>query len=145
MVYYSLERHKKLLQEQKTNLESPELQDYRIAIQTHILWQERDQIVLFLEDLLIGEIDAKTFCSYTLGLRRKVNEGLDKYESELISRPENVENFQPDKEGIKLSGLLTAFFTVCDNLEEDDDQDSFNNNLLILYSNLKRTLEKNEE
>lgn len=138
MVSYNLEQHKKLLKEQKTTLESWELRSYRIAIENHILWQERDQIVLFLENLLTGKIDSDTFCNLTYTLRRKVIEGVNKFESELISDSTNITHFQPDVNGKKLEGLLTAFFCKCDNLSEDDDEDDFYNSMNNLLSNLKR-------
>lgn len=137
MVDYNLEQHKKLLKEQTTTRESPELRSYRIAIEEHILWQERDQIILFLENLLIGKIDADTFCDFTHTLRRKVIEGGKKFESELISNSSNIKDFHPDSERKKFNGLLTAFFCKCENLSEDNNENAFYNSMNTLLSNLE--------
>lgn len=152
MKYYDLERHKKLLklsqdlEEQGKSLLQEDLDQYfelaryQIAIEHCILWQERDQIVLFLKNFLNKKIDAKTFCNYTSSLHRKIIEEPKKYTLELLSNSENMKHLQPDEDYSKLKGLLTVFFCECDNLEETEDINHFYTSMKSVYLKLERIL-----
>lgn len=122
-----------------------ELSEYNIAVQEHIFWQDRDQVVLLMEDFLNKKIDGESFCDQVYGLRRKLINTCEKFKLELISNSEKIKDFQPDERSKKLSGFLTALYFECEYFAdaEDSENKEFDNSIKNGLLNFQKAL--NEE
>ena len=112
---YNQKRHIELLklsqdlQNQGTSLykENPEeyleLYNYLNAVENHILWQDRYQISLSMEDFLNRKIDGEEFCDRVDELRNSLINKSNKYHLELTSGSKKIKAFQPDERSKKLS------------------------------------------
>ena len=120
--------------------ESLELSNYIIAVEDHILWQDRYQISLSMEDFLNRKIDGEELCDRVYGLRRNLRNKSEKFNLELTSGSEKIKAFQTDKKSKKLSGFLTAFYCECDHFEEDYENDEFYNSIKTGFLNFQKAL-----
>lgn len=120
-----------------------ELANYNIAVEHHILWQDRYQISLSMEDFLNKKIDGEELCDLVCGLRRNLIIECKKFNLELTSGSEKIKAFQPDEASKKLSGFLTDFYFECEHFEEDYENDEFYNSITNGFLNFQKAL--NEE
>ena len=117
-----------------------ELSNYNAAVEYHILWQDRHEIKLLMQDFLNKKIDGEKMCDRIYGLRRNLINEQNKFILELISSSENIKTFQPDERSKKLEGFLTAFYCECDWFEEDYENDQFYNSIENGFLNFQETL-----
>ena len=121
-----------------------ELLNYDVAMGRHILWQNRYQISLSMEDFLNRKIDGEELCDRVNGLHDSLCE---KFDLELTSGSKKIKAFQPDERSKKLSVFLSSFLTYfyceCDHFEEDYENDEFYNSIKDGFLNLQEAL--NEE
>ena len=120
-----------------------ELSNYNIAVEGHILWQDRYQMSFSIEDFLNRKIDGEELCDRVYGLRRNLINKIEKFNLELTSGLEKIKAFQPDERSKKFSGFLTYFYCECDNFEEDYENEEFYNSIKNGFLNLQKVL--NEE
>ena len=141
VISYNLKRHIQLLKlsqdldNQGKNFfkenreEYLELSNYNIAVQQHILWQDRYRISLSMEDFLNRKIDGEELCDRVYGLRRNLINKCEKFNLELTSGSEKIKAFQPDERSKKLNGFLTGFYCECEHFEEDYENNEFYNSI----------------
>ena len=84
-----------------------ELYNYTIAVEDHILWQDRYQIRLSMEDFLNRKIDGEELFDRVDELRNSLINKCKKFNLELTSGSKKIKAFQPDERSKKLSGFLT--------------------------------------
>lgn len=120
-----------------------ELSNYNIAVQHYILWQDRYQISLSMEDFLNRKIDGEEWCDRVYGLRRNLVNKCEKFNLELTFGLEKIKAFQPDERSKKLSGFSTSFYFKCEHFEEDYENEEFYNSIKNGVLNFQKAL--NEE
>lgn len=100
-----------------------ELPEYNIAVEKHIFWQDRYQVVALMEDFLNRKIDGKEFCDEVYGLRRKLIDSCKKFNIDLGS--ERLKDFQLDLRSTGFGGFLTSLYSECEYFDEDYENDKF--------------------
>ena len=120
-----------------------ELSEYQIAVEKHIFWEDRYQVLSLLEDFLNNKIDGEEFCDRVYGLRHKLRRTSEKFKLELISNSETMKNFKPDERSEKLSGFLTSLYCECEHFDEEYESDEFYTSIENGFLNFHQAL--NEE
>lgn len=127
-INYNLKRHIKLLKQKKKNKsffkenpkEALELSRYSAHVSQHIVWEDRFEIASVIEDFLSKKIDAHGFHDSVFGLRRQHIEKCERFLSKLVS--EEIEDFCPNKDAHKLTGLLSTLYFECEHFETNFDE-----------------------
>lgn len=151
---YDLRRHIELLKRsedlknQKKNIfiENPkeyfELENYNIAVEHHIFWQDRYEVTSLLEDFLDQKIDGEVFCDQVYGLRRRLLNTCENFNLELILGSEKIKDFQPDERSKRLSGFLTGLYCECEDFAEDYQNEEFYHSIENGFLNFQKALKK---
>jgi hypothetical protein len=105
--------------------EDAELLQYDVVVERHIIWQDRDQIALLMEDFLNQKIDGEEMCGRVYGIRRTLRNKVEKFQLELISNSEKMNDFQPDERSKTIGGFWTGLFCECDSFSEDYENPEF--------------------
>ena len=74
-----------------------------------------------MKNFLNRKIDGELFCDQVYGIRRKLINTCEKFNLELISSSEKIEDFQLDGRSKNLSGFLTGLYCECEYFAEAED------------------------
>jgi hypothetical protein len=122
-INYNLKRHVELLKQKKKVLsenksfikENPsedlELNKYNLAVENSLFWEDRFKVASVIEAFLNKKMNAHEFHDSVFGLRRKQLAKCHTFLSKLVS--EEIKDFSPNKDGYKLQGFLSAFYSKC--------------------------------
>ena len=92
---------------------------YRILLNDHFYYQEKDQYVSLLKDFIDRKIDGIEFETKFL---KMFNEDGDRHEL-FQTDFEKLKNFEPDPKSKGFSALLTTIFEDCDRFDPDPQED----------------------
>lgn len=150
---YNLERHIELLKKEKNirnekksflkenRKEAFELLDYNIHVEEHIEWEERFEIASVIENFLDKQINAHEFHDCVFGLRRKHIQKCERFLLKLVS--EEIKNFYPNKNALKVKGFLSALYFECEHFETNFNEEELYNSIKSGFFKFQKIL--NEE
>jgi hypothetical protein len=118
-----------------------ELSHYDIAVEHHILWQQRYKVYELMQDFLNRKIHGEEFSSGVFGFRRNFMNASEQFLVQLGAG--EVKYFQPDSRSKNLSGFLSGLFCECDHFMEDYQNPQFYTCIQNRFLNFQKTL--NEE
>ena len=138
-INYNLKRHvellklkEKVLSQDKSFLkeneaEFLELIKYDAAVEQHLLWEDRFEILSRVKTFLNGELNAQDFHDSVFGLRETAQVKSKKFLSRLASG--EIKDFFPTKKPYQLATFLSNLYFKCENFETNWDEETFRNSI----------------
>lgn len=93
-----------------------------------------------MKNFINGTIDGEDFSDSFSGLRRKLIDSFNKFESELGS--EKLKDFQPDLRSKGFGRFISFLPAEFDNFDEDYDNDEFHDSIKEAFFKLYKSLDE---